>query len=150
MVPPRRPSRYDCVNSRRGKKFGEILLSNLFMLISFLVSPLSFFLFCYCSSCQHLSSKLHQSLSIHQFRNLIRGTTIENTYRSGEKFETALIEKMAHQFTYAEGVRKKKTPSPQCLSSFTHPPTHLLISLVFVVASMFGFCSLGFFFFFGF
>jgi translation elongation factor P/translation initiation factor 5A len=39
-----------------------------------------------------------------KFKNLIRGTTIENTYRSGEKFESALIEKTAHQFTYADGV----------------------------------------------
>lgn len=39
-----------------------------------------------------------------KFKNLMRGNTIENTYRSGEKFETALIEKKAHQFTYAEGV----------------------------------------------
>jgi len=39
-----------------------------------------------------------------KFKNLIRGTTIENTYRSGEKFETAVIERAAHQFTYAEGV----------------------------------------------
>lgn len=38
-----------------------------------------------------------------KFKNLIRGTTIENTYRSGEKFETALIEKKAHQFTYEDG-----------------------------------------------
>jgi Elongation factor P (EF-P) KOW-like domain len=40
-----------------------------------------------------------------KFKNLVRGTTIENTYRSGEKFETALIEKMDAQFTYQEGVR---------------------------------------------
>ena len=39
-----------------------------------------------------------------KFKNLIRGTTIENTYRSGEKFETALIEKMDAQFTFQEGV----------------------------------------------
>jgi hypothetical protein len=39
-----------------------------------------------------------------KMKNLIRGTTIENTYRSGEKFETALIEKSDHQFTYEEGV----------------------------------------------
>ena len=39
-----------------------------------------------------------------KFKNLVRGTTIENTYRSGEKFETALIEKMDAQFTYQEGV----------------------------------------------
>ena len=28
-----------------------------------------------------------------KFKNLMRGTTIENTYRSGEKFETAQIDK---------------------------------------------------------
>jgi translation elongation factor P/translation initiation factor 5A len=39
-----------------------------------------------------------------KFKNLLRGNTIENTYRSGEKFETALIEKMDHQFTYEDGV----------------------------------------------
>ena len=39
-----------------------------------------------------------------KFKNLIRGTTIENTYRSGEKFETALIEKKAAQFTYKDEV----------------------------------------------
>jgi len=38
-----------------------------------------------------------------KFKNLIRGSTIENTYRSGEKFETALIEKFDAQFTYKEG-----------------------------------------------
>ena len=40
-----------------------------------------------------------------KFKNLMRGNTIENTYRSGEKFETAMIEKMDAQFTYKEGVR---------------------------------------------
>ena len=39
-----------------------------------------------------------------KFKNLMRGNTIENTYRSGEKFETALIEKNDHQFTYEDGV----------------------------------------------
>lgn len=39
-----------------------------------------------------------------KFKNLMRGNTIENTYRSGEKFETALIEKNNHQFTYEDGV----------------------------------------------
>ncbi|KAG7337704.1 elongation factor P [Nitzschia inconspicua] len=38
-----------------------------------------------------------------KFKNLMRGNTIENTYRSGEKFETALIEKNDHQFTYEDG-----------------------------------------------
>lgn len=37
-----------------------------------------------------------------KFKNLMRGTTIENTYRSGEKFQTATIEKMAAQFTYTD------------------------------------------------
>lgn len=51
-----------------------------------------------------------------KFKNLIRGTTIENTYRSGEKFETALVEKLKAQFTYKEGVsiiniKKKNTGS---------------------------------------
>ena len=40
-----------------------------------------------------------------KFKNLMRGTTIENTYRSGEKFETALIEKKMAQFTYSDEVR---------------------------------------------
>ena len=39
-----------------------------------------------------------------KFKNLMRGTTIENTYRSGEKFQTAMIEKTNAQFTYQEGV----------------------------------------------
>lgn len=39
-----------------------------------------------------------------KFKNLIKGNTIENTYRSGEKFETALIEKDSHQYTYEDGV----------------------------------------------
>jgi len=37
-----------------------------------------------------------------KFKNLMRGTTIENTYRSGEKFETATIEKKNAQFTYKD------------------------------------------------
>merc|ERR1712071_659709 len=36
-------------------------------------------------------------------KNLMRGTTIENTYRSGEKFETAQIEKQQAQYTYPDG-----------------------------------------------
>ena len=39
-----------------------------------------------------------------KLKNLIQGNTIENTYRSGEKFETAMIEKLEHQFTYEDGV----------------------------------------------
>jgi len=38
-----------------------------------------------------------------KFKNLVRGTTIENTYRSGEKFETAIIDRRQAQFTYQEG-----------------------------------------------
>jgi len=37
-----------------------------------------------------------------KFKNLVRGTTIENTYRSGEKFETAMVEKKEAQFTYSD------------------------------------------------
>lgn len=37
-----------------------------------------------------------------KMKNLIRGSTIENTYRSGEKFETALVEKKPAQFTYVD------------------------------------------------
>ena len=39
-----------------------------------------------------------------KFKNLMKGNTIENTYRSGEKFETAMIEKNDHQYTYQDGV----------------------------------------------
>jgi elongation factor P len=39
-----------------------------------------------------------------KFKNLQRGNTIENTYRSGEKFETAMIEKKSAQFTYKDEV----------------------------------------------
>jgi hypothetical protein len=39
-----------------------------------------------------------------KFKNLMRGNTIENTYRSGEKFETALIEKKEVVFSYEDGV----------------------------------------------
>merc|ERR1712032_23084 len=37
-----------------------------------------------------------------KFKNLMRGTTIENTYRSGEKFETAMVEKSNAQYTYKD------------------------------------------------
>jgi elongation factor P len=37
-----------------------------------------------------------------KFKNLMKGTTIENTYRSGEKFEKAMIEKKAAQHTYRD------------------------------------------------
>ncbi|KAL3895408.1 MAG: hypothetical protein SGARI_007458 [Bacillariaceae sp.] len=39
-----------------------------------------------------------------KFKNLMKGNTIENTYRSGEKFQTAQIDKSDHQFTYQDGV----------------------------------------------
>lgn len=39
-----------------------------------------------------------------KFKNLQRGNTIENTYRSGEKFQTAMIEKKKSQFTYKDDV----------------------------------------------
>lgn len=37
-----------------------------------------------------------------KFKNLMRGNTIENTYRSGEKFETAMVEKSKAQHTYVD------------------------------------------------
>mmetsp|Transcript_753 Transcript_753/g.1591 ORF Transcript_753/g.1591 Transcript_753/m.1591 type:complete len:223 (-) Transcript_753:125-793(-) len=37
-----------------------------------------------------------------KFKNLKRGTTLENTYRSGEKFETAQIDKQPSQYTYED------------------------------------------------
>lgn len=37
-----------------------------------------------------------------KFKNLMKGNTIENTYRSGEKFQTAMIEKNAAQYTYSD------------------------------------------------
>merc|ERR1712071_113822 len=37
-----------------------------------------------------------------KFKNLIKSTTIENTYRSGEKFQTAQIEKREAQYTYSD------------------------------------------------
>lgn len=37
-----------------------------------------------------------------KFKNLVKGTTIENTYRSGEKFQTAQIEKRDAQYTYSD------------------------------------------------
>ena len=40
-----------------------------------------------------------------KFKSLTKGTTLENTYRSGEKFETAMIEKKEAQFTYEDEVR---------------------------------------------
>jgi translation elongation factor P/translation initiation factor 5A len=39
-----------------------------------------------------------------KFKNLMRGTSIENTYRSGEKFETAQIDKDNHIFSYSDEV----------------------------------------------
>ena len=40
-----------------------------------------------------------------KFKNLKKGNTIENTYRSGEKFETAEILKQPSQYTYEDEVR---------------------------------------------
>ena len=61
-------------------------------------------------TCEHLapSGKAHRFSHIvalsnfSKFKNLIKGNTIENTYRSGEKFETAMIEKTPAQFTYKD------------------------------------------------
>lgn len=40
-----------------------------------------------------------------KFKNLKKGNTIENTYRSGEKFETAQIDRTPSQYTYEDEVR---------------------------------------------
>ena len=40
-----------------------------------------------------------------KFKNLKKGNTIENTYRSGEKFETAQIDRVPSQYTYEDEVR---------------------------------------------
>jgi elongation factor P len=37
-----------------------------------------------------------------KFKNLMRGNTLENTYRSGEKFETAQIDRSPAQYTYSD------------------------------------------------
>ena len=37
-----------------------------------------------------------------KFKNLTRGSTIENTYRSGEKFQTAEVNRSPAQFTYED------------------------------------------------
>ena len=39
-----------------------------------------------------------------KFKNLKRSTTIENTYRSGEKFQTAEITRKPSTFTYEDEV----------------------------------------------
>lgn len=39
-----------------------------------------------------------------KFKNLKRATTIENTYRSGEKFQTAEISRKPSTFTYEDEV----------------------------------------------
>ncbi|KAL7542122.1 hypothetical protein ACHAWF_007095 [Thalassiosira exigua] len=37
-----------------------------------------------------------------KFKNLKKGNTIENTYRSGEKFETAQIDRKPSQYTFED------------------------------------------------
>jgi elongation factor P len=43
-----------------------------------------------------------------KMKNLRKGNTIENTYRSGEKFETAEITRKPSQFTYEDEVREER------------------------------------------
>ena len=43
-----------------------------------------------------------------KMKNLRRGNTIENTYRSGEKFETAEITRKPSQYTYEDEVREER------------------------------------------
>ena len=58
-----------------------------------------------------------------KFKNLVKGNTIENTYRSGEKFQTALIEKFAHQYTYEDGVSDKRISQIRSIFERTSSPT---------------------------
>lgn len=39
-----------------------------------------------------------------KFKNLMRGNTVENTYISGKKLETAQIDRIDHVFSYADEV----------------------------------------------
>ena len=59
-----------------------------------------------------------------KFKNLMRGNTIENTYRSGEKFETAMIDKKNAQYTYTDEVSVDKQEPARSSALFTttaHP-----------------------------
>ena len=49
----------------------------------------------------HLSARAGAKTTI-KFKNLARGNTIENTYISGTKLESATIERKPSQFTYAD------------------------------------------------
>ena len=42
-----------------------------------------------------------------KMKNLKKGTTLENTYNSGAKFETAEIVRKASQYTYEDEVREE-------------------------------------------
>jgi hypothetical protein len=70
-----------------------------------------------------------------KFKNLERGNTIENTYRSGEKFETAMIERVDAQFTFQEGVRNSDASArshlvEQKLSDFYRADCRYLCALL--------------------
>lgn len=43
-----------------------------------------------------------------KMKNLKKGTTLENTYNSGAKFETAEIVRKASQYTYEDEVSEEK------------------------------------------
>jgi translation elongation factor P/translation initiation factor 5A len=64
-----------------------------------------------------------------KFKNLMRGTTIENTYRSGEKFETAEMARTDAQFTYQEGVRTIKKRFVLLIGAFFPRCLVLVVSL---------------------
>jgi elongation factor P len=42
-----------------------------------------------------------------KMKNLKKGTTLENTYNSGAKFETAEIVRKTSQYTYEDEVRER-------------------------------------------
>ena len=56
-------------------------------------------------SFQHVKPGKGNAFTRTKLRNLVLGTTIERTFKSGEKFEVADLEQKEMQFLYKEGTR---------------------------------------------
>jgi elongation factor P len=56
-------------------------------------------------SFQHVKPGKGNAFTRTRLRNLVLGTTIERTFKSGEKFEAADLEQKEMQFLYKEGTR---------------------------------------------
>jgi hypothetical protein len=75
-----------------------------------------------------------------RFKNLMKGNTLENTYISGKKLETAQIDKVAHVFTYEDGVsillyiqnRRDRFLWKRKIFSHTHHYHHLSFLFFFI------------------